>query len=922
MINIERNQNKMFVINRKGESEPVSFDIISNRIKKLSNGLSTNYLKIAHEVINQMTNNIKTIELDDLSAQISYEHVTEHPDYGVLASRLFVSNIHKMTTERFSEACTFAQYNYDMNGNISSLLDDKIYSFIMNNAGKLDSMINHDRDYIFDYTALFAATNTYLISLDLSVINNRKDIGCIPSDIKKIMANAGVDSEKDFNDMKEQEFIDITKVYGLPLKNRNRLLIDRPQYAFMRQAIEFYYDEVEDTTKVVKKEENEDQSNKVNQNKLALDMIKECYEYLSLQYFTHPTPTIINACKTKRQMLSCFILGIDDSLDHIYDTIKSFAMISKHAGGIGFTAGNIRSDNSYIKGTNGTTSGVRKMLKVVNETVSYVDQSGVRPGAAAVYLQPEHPDILKFLSLKSILGNPNEQARELFYGIWSSDLFMRKCLEDDWFYLMCPKKCPGLTKIDNEEYEELYNFYVSKGLYTEKIRAKELLIRIVKSMYETGGPYFCSKDASNRKSNQHYLGTIESSNLCTEINEYYDYNNPACCVLASVCLNRMVKYQNLKEECGEIKLFKFSDKKDYKKCREEISEYIDFDRLATITSLMVRNLNKVIEHNYYPVDIIKNNNFKYRPLGIGVQGLATLLATIRVPYDSSESKIIQSLLFETMYYNALQESCLEAEECEKYYEGFRESPLGKGSFQFDLWGNSKTNPYEKSFDYNTLTLDWSSAINSSSKASLKDNIQKYGTRNSLLLALMPTVGTSMWMGNSQSECFEPFHNHIYQRKTMFGTQQIITTQLIKDLQIYGLWNDSMKHKIIEQDGSIRNIKEIPEVIRQLYKSKWDIKDSVLIDLAVIRGYFVCQSQSLNFYVRSKDVPIEETISRIYSLIINGWKKGLKTCSYYIRSQEGSGTNKLTSTFKNLEDPIECKISKNEDGQIVKSCCSG
>jgi ribonucleoside-diphosphate reductase alpha chain len=582
----------------------------------------------------------------------------------------------------------------------------------------------------------------------------------------------------------------------------NGLVAERPQHMFMRVSIGIHKEDI--------------------------DAAIETYNLMSERWFIHATPTLFNAGTPKPQMSSCFLLTMkDDSIDGIYDTLKQCAKISQSAGGIGLSIHTIRATGSYIKGTNGTSNGIVPMLRVFNDTARYVDQGGgKRKGSFAIYLEPWHADIIDFLNLKKNHGKEELRARDLFFALWVPDLFMKRVEENGDWSLFCPNEAPGLADCYGEEFESLYKKYEREGRQRKTIKAQELWMAIVESQIETGTPYMLYKDACNSKSNQKNLGTIRSSNLCTEIIEYTAPDEVAVCNLASVALPRYVKDGSF-----------------------------DFNRLFDVVYVMTKNLNKIIDNNYYPVEEARKSNMRHRPIGLGVQGLADVFSMLRVPFDSEEAAQLNRDIFETIYYAALTSSKDLAKK-DGAYETFAGSPASQGILQYDMWGVTPGNRWE-----------WDV---------LKEEIKTYGLRNSLLVAPMPTASTSQILGNN--ECFEPYTSNIYSRRTLSGEFTIVNKHLLKDLVRLGLWNQQMKDKIIAANGSIQNIPEIPEDIKALYKTVWEIKQKVIIDMAADRGAYIDQSQSLNLFMAQPNT------TKISSMHFYAWKKGLKTGMYYLRTQ--------------------------------------
>ena len=566
----------------------------------------------------------------------------------------------------------------------------------------------------------------------------------------------------------------------------------------------------------------------------------ETYTLMSEKWFIHATPTLFNAGTPKPQLSSCFLLSMtDDSIPGIFETLSRCAKISQSAGGIGISVHNVRAKGSYIKGTGGTSNGIIPMLKVFNDTARYVDQGGgKRKGAFAVYLEPWHADIFDFLDLKKNHGKEELRARDLFYAMWIPDLFMEQVKNNGKWSLFCPNEAPGLHECYGGEFEALYNKYVSEGRARKTINAQDLWFAILESQIETGTPYILYKDACNNKSNQKNLGTIKSSNLCTEIIEYTAPDEVAVCNLASISLSKFVTDDN---------------------------KSFDFKKLHDITKVITRNLNKIIDINYYPIPEAQNSNFRHRPIGIGVQGLADAFLLLRMPFDSEEASKLNKDIFETIYNAALEESCALAQR-DGSYQTFAGSPASNGILQFDMWD---IDPGQSRYDWNRL----------------KEDIKTKGLRNSLLLAPMPTASTSQILGNN--ECFEPYTSNIYTRRTLSGEYIIVNKHLLKDLTRLGLWNDELKQKLMAANGSVANIPEIPAELKALYKTVYEISQKVIIDQAADRGAFICQSQSLNLFVENPN------FAKLSSMHFYGWQKGLKTGMYYLRSKAAVDPIKFT-----------------------------
>jgi len=603
----------------------------------------------------------------------------------------------------------------------------------------------------------------------------------------------------------------------------NGKIVERPQHLLMRAALGIHSTD--------------------------LDSAIETYNLMSEKWFIHATPTLFNASTPKPQLSSCFLLSMkEDSITGIFDTLTRCAKISQSAGGIGLSIHNVRAKGSYIKGTGGTSNGIIPMLKVFNDTARYVDQGGgKRKGAFAIYLEPWHADIHDFLELKKNHGKEEMRARDLFYAIWISDLFMLRVEQDVEWSLFCPNECPGLADVYGGEFEALYHKYEQEGKARKTIKARDLWFSILESQIETGTPYILYKDAANNKSNQKNLGTIKSSNLCTEIMEYTSPDEVAVCNLASISLGRFVN--------------------------EETKEF-DFQKLYEITRIITKNLNKVIDVNYYPVIEAKNSNMRHRPIGIGVQGLADAFLLMRYAFDSAEAKQLNKDIFETIYFAALTESHALAVK-EGPYQTFEGSPASKGILQYDMWDVTPSTRWE-----------WTA---------LKENIIKDGIRNSLLVAPMPTASTSQILGNN--ECFEPYTANFYTRRTLSGEYIVVNKHLLKDLIGMGLWNEDMKERLMASNGSVQEIDEIPQDIKDLYKTVYEISQKVIIDMSADRGAYICQSQSLNLFVENPN------FGKLSSMHFYGWKKGLKTGMYYLRS-------------KAAVDPIKFTLSEKHQKQFI------
>ena len=756
----------MFVLKRDGRKEPIMFDKITARIRKLNYGLNplVDPVRVAMRVIEGLYDGVTTSELDNLAAEIAATMTTTHPDYAKLAARISVSNLHKNTKKSFSETMTdLYKYVNPRTGKKAPLLSDEVHDIIQKNADKLDSSIIYNRDFGYDFFGFKTLERSYLLKL-------------------------------------------------------NGVIVERPQHMLMRVSIGIHLEDIE----------------------AAL----ETYELMSKRYFTHATPTLFNSGTPKPQMSSCFLLTMkDDSIDGIYDTLKQTAKISQSAGGIGLSIHNVRATGSYIAGTNGTSNGIVPMLRVFNDTARYVDQGGgKRKGSFAIYVEPWHADIFDFLELKKNHGKEEMRARDLFYAMWTPDLFMKRVEENADWTLMCPNECPDLYNVHGDEFDAMYLKYESEGRGRRTIKARELWEKILESQIETGTPYMLYKDAANRKSNQKNLGTIRSSNLCTEIMEYTAPDEVAVCNLASIALPMFVK-----------------------------DGAFDHQALYDVTVRVTKNLNRVIDRNYYPVIEAQNSNFRHRPVGLGVQGLADAFIMLRLPFTSDEAKKLNQEIFETLYFAAVTASSEEAKR-EGPYETYKGSPIANGEFQHNLWGIKDEELSGR--------WDW---------AALRKTVKKQGVRNSLLVAPMPTASTSQILGNN--ECFEPYTSNIYTRRVLSGEFIVVNKHLLEDLVDRGLWDEDMKQELMRNNGSVQSIEGIPEDLKELYKTVWEMSMKDIIDMSRQRGYFIDQSQSLNLFMEGA------TMAKLTSMHFYGWKSGLKTGMYYLRTKSAVDAIKFTLDTK-------------------------
>lgn len=836
----------MFVVKRNGSSEKVMFDKITDRINKLINPneeLICDSTKIAQKVIVSIYNGISTEELDQESAKICSNMLTINPIYGKLAGRILASSLQKKTSSSFVDCMNSIQLE-------NNILDKEWLQWINENKNTIDGMINNTRDYLYDYFGFKTLERSYLL--------------------------------KSF---------------------KNNSIYETPQYLFMRVASFI--------------------------NRGNLETTRSTYDLLSTKQYTHATPTLFNAGTARPQLSSCFLLNTNDSLEGITKTWKQVSMISKWAGGIGLHISNIRSRGSVIRSTNGTSSGIVPMLQVYNNIARYINQAGKRKGSFAIYLEPHHADILDFLELRKNTGAETERTRDLFTALWISDLFMETVEADGEWYLMCPDECPSLNEVYGEEYSTLYRKYVEEGKYRASIKARKLMEKIMDSQLETGTPYMLYKDSINRKSNQKNIGIVKSSNLCAEIVEVSNDEEHAVCNLASLCINQsLVEFKCEKEfiiytkanciYCTYAKRYltyhsypfiekTSSDDKLVMNCEDGVckrgsvvypviyygddliggfneliqltaSSY-DFNNLWKTAYTATMNLDRVIDINFYPTEETRCSNLRNRPIGLGIQGLSDTLAQMKIPFDSVKAIEFNERMMESIYHATMTASKDIAIKNGAYpsYEG---SPISRGIFQFDMWEHQP-----KYYDWDELRME----------------IKKYGVRNSLLVALMPTASTSQIMGNN--ECFEHHTSNIYTRRTLSGDFQLVNNYMVEDLLSIGLWNNDLKQIIIGCNGSINReyklLKDIPPIFREQYKTIWEIKQIWILKHARARAPFVDQTQSMNIFI---DRPDYKTL---YNVHMWGWKNGLKTGMYYLRTNAAEDAVKVTVDPKIMQNTETC-----------------
>ena len=773
----------MMVTKRDGEKEPVSLDKITNRVSVLSTGLNIDPIVVVQKAVPGLYNEITSLEIDTYLAETAASLTVEHPDYSYLAARIKANSLHKDTP-----GFIITTKNLFNDG----LLREDYYNKVMASAEDIESIIDYDRDYNFDYFA----------------------------------------------------FTTLVRAYLLKFENKT---IERPQDLWMRVALT------------------------VSGENFNFDKVKKTYESLSNGYYTHATPTLFNSGLKMQQLSSCFLIGMeDDSIEGIFNTIKDCALISKTAGGIGMHAHNIRGSGSRIKSTNGKSNGLIPFLKIFNETAKSVDQGGgKRKGSFAVYLEPWHADIEQFLELRKNTGAEEFRARDLFYALWIPDLFMKRVEEDlDWT-LMSEHECPGLSDTYGEEFVKLYEKYEKEIPYLEKIKARDLMSKIIEAQIETGQPYMLYKDSINNKSNQKNIGVIKSSNLCAEIVEYSDKTETSVCNLASIALPKFIKNSKNKKS------------KEY-----------DYNALYQTAKLATKNLDEVIDINFYPTNKTETSNSKHRPIGLGIQGLADVFFELEIGYDSDEAKEINKLIFETIYFGALEASNELAKD-KGAYSTFKGSPLSEGKFQFDMWDSKPSNMW-----------DWDT---------LKEKIKKDGVRNSLTTACMPTASTGIILGNT--ETFQIQTSNIYKRQTLSGEFLLVNRHLVKALSKRNLWNKEMRDKIILENGSVQNISNFPENLKETYKTVWETSQKSVIDMAADRAPFIDQTQSMNLWLSSP------TFGKVNSMHMYAWKRGLKTGMYYLRSRSAVDAVKVTVSSEKVakDDFIKSQIVDNNEPEECLTC---
>ena len=763
LSNYQSFSSSIITINDDLQSRTYVYDFL-NKFVQQYNFTKINLDEVVKQIILGLQGDITLNDFYNFVADQCVVKTSYHPEYNKLASKILAERLHKMTESDMLTITNILYNNLDNKGERFPLLDKRYVDFVKENVEAINTKLDFNKDYAFDYFGLRTLERSYLMRL-----RSYKRVD------KKII--------------------------------KDDIIIERPQHLFMRVALFIHLNN--------------------------LELAFETYDLLSDKYFTHATPTLFNAGSPRPQMSSCYLIACDDSMDSITETIGDIMQISKWAGGIGVHISGIRGDGSVIRGTNGISDGVQPLCSGFNWISKYVNQGGKRNGSIAVYMEPYHTDIFQFCELRMNTGSEDKRCRDLFLALWIPDLFMERVEADEMWSLMCPDQCPNLNKVYGDEFNKLYEQYESEGKYVSRVSARKLFKHIMTCQSETGFPYMCYKDHANRKSNQKNLGTICSSNLCSEIMQYSDSNETAVCNLVSLCLPKYITYDEF-------------NKPGY-----------DFEKLMYVTRVAVRNLNNVIDLNFYPTEKTKVSNLKNRPIGLGVQGISDVYNMMGYSFDSPEAELLNKKIFECIYYAAVDESKNQA-KIHGPYQSFKGSPFSEGKLQYHLWGLT-----EKDL---LMGLDW---------VTLCNEVKQYGTRNSLLTALMPTASTAQIMGNYEG--FEPYLTNIFVRTTLAGEFIVINEHLVKDLEDINLWNEDMRKLIIIYNGSIQNIDSIPVSIKNKYKTAFELSLKSIIKQSVERGPFIDQSQSMNLFQPKPNFKV------LYTAHMYGWKNGLKTGMYYLRT---------------------------------------
>lgn len=852
-----------YVIKRDGRTEKRIISKIENRIEKLKGDLQIESFEIIQKALPGFKQEMTTYEIDELIAEKAAEMTLTHPDYSLIAARISVSNHHKSTYDSFSKKIA-ALRNYIpdlLTKKENPLVTEEVYQFVMKHKKQLDEMIDYERDYRMDYFGFRTLFHRYLLRMKDKVVERPQDM-----------------------------WLRVAVGIWCPHRNDER----KPQVIPLSEATQGKIRKVIRDSESLPISSLPGVQSTIETRKLTCDLtdderlrnIKLTYDAMSNGAMTHATPTLFNSGTPLGALSSCFLMMVPDSIDGFGDSWKQAAMISKFAGGLGVCLSSVRGRGSYIAGTGGQSLGIPRLMKVFDDISQLVNQGGKRAGSFAMWIEPWHPDIMEFLEMKSQAGSEDLRARHLFYGVMLNDIFMERVQEDGEWSLLDPDECPGLVESYGDEFRKLYLKYEEEGRARRKIRAIDVMLSICAMQKESGMPYVSFKDSINRKNNQANIGNIRMSNLCSEICLYVDEEEIAVCNLASIGLPHFVGRGTPGSVATHGKVFKSGD------------FYFDLDALRITSSLGCRNLNRVIDVNRYPVVEAEKSNFRHRPIGIGVQGLANVFSLMKIPYDSDEAKVLNKLIAEAIQFGAMEESCRLAERYGPY-ETFAGSPMSRGILQHDMWEECpygepfKSSGYFKENSHESVFWDWEQ---------LRERIKKFGLRNSTLTAYMPTASTSGILGNV--ECFLPYDALLYNRSTQSGQFFVAQRDFVIDMIGKGLWNEEMQQQVLAMDGIIQEIEEIPPEIRALYKTSWDVKVKDVIDMMVQRGPFIDQDQSTNFFIKN---PTGQDLMKVH---LYAWRKGSKSSNYYIHSHAVSFGAKHAIKKKVAKKKEECTPDEN------------
>jgi ribonucleoside-diphosphate reductase alpha chain len=808
----------MLVIKRDNTQQDFNrIEVLKDVEQFLTKNIDTDSL--LSELEKGIVDKITTRQISDLLANICASRISKHPDYNKLAAALCVVKLHKETSNSYSETVERLYRNEP------KLVSDELYSVVMKNKEVLDSAIDYNRDFLFDFFGLKTLERSYLKKIHSKTLE---------TSIFETEEGSKGSIRKDALGHNNEELKYVHK----------STIIERPQHLWMTVSLGIHNENIEKAI--------------------------ESYNYMSKLYFTHATPTLFNCGTERNQSSSCFLLDMEDNIESIFKVIGDIAKISKLSGGLGITLSRIRANGSLIKGTNGQSNGIIPLCRTINEVCRYINQGGKRSGSCACYLEPWHADVFDFVELRKPTGSEEKRARDLFLALYVNDLFMKRVENDEVWSLMCPNMCPGLVDSYGEEFNKLYLKYESEGNFVKQVKAKDLWMHILENQIETGMPYISNKTSVNEKSNQKNVGVIKSSNLCNEILEYYDTENTAVCNLGSICLQRFVKFN------------------------EEGEPWYDYEELLKASKVITRNLDNIITVNFYPIPETKRSNDSLRPIGVGIQGLVDVFQMFKLPFGSEKARELNKNIFETIYFGCLTESNQLAKELGPYSR-FEGSPFSEGKFQFHLCGLNED--------------DLTSPILGKEKwLELKESVMKFGTRNSLLTCAQPTATTAIIMNST--ECFEPVLSNLFQRKTLAGEFVRINENLVKDLEKIGLWTEEIKEEILYDQGSIQNIVEIPKSIKEVYLTAFEMKQRDIIQQAIDRSRFIDQSQSMNLFMN------EPNFNKLNSALFFGWKGGLKSMLYYLRSLPSSSASSFGLSAERI---AEIKVKRESSGESYDVC---